>query len=136
MLSDSDGKRKGIYNHPIIQKSINTMWFKNKRDEGITFSNLFNPVSVHSIALVLTAVSNSWVCFHGLGSNNISTQQIECNIDKWISGIKTEATFWADDYHGIYNSHILSLNSFGNYSMSQGFDLLGWLQRRLYNYGQ
>jgi hypothetical protein len=34
------------------------MWFKNKRDEGILYSDLFNPISVHSIALILTAVSN------------------------------------------------------------------------------
>ena len=30
VLSDSDGKQKGIYKHPIIQKAVNTMWFKNK----------------------------------------------------------------------------------------------------------
>jgi hypothetical protein len=70
-LSDLNGKRKGIYNHPIIQKSVNAMWFKNKRDEGIIYFDLFKPVSVHSIALILTAVSNSKVRFHG--SNNIST---------------------------------------------------------------
>lgn len=63
-LSDPDGKRKGIYNHPIIQKAVNAMWFKNKRDEGILYTDLFNPVSVHSIALILTAVSNSWDYFH------------------------------------------------------------------------
>ena len=133
-LSDANGKRKGIYNHPIIQKAVNAMWFKNKRDEGIIFPDLFNPVSVHSIALILTAVSNSVNYFHG--SNNICTQQIECNIDEWISGTKTEVTFWADNYRGIYESHILSLNSFSTYSKSRGFDLLGRLQRRLYNYGR
>ena len=63
-LSDWDGKRKGIYNHPIIQKAVNAMWFKNKRDEGIIYTDLFNPVSVHSIALILTAVSNSNNYFH------------------------------------------------------------------------
>ena len=57
-LSDSEGtlKRKGIYSHPIIQKVVNKMWFKNKRDEGIMFPNFFNPISVPSIALILTAV--------------------------------------------------------------------------------
>jgi hypothetical protein len=47
------------------------MWFKNKRDEGIVYADLFNPVSVHSISLILTAVSNFkvYVCV----SNNIST---------------------------------------------------------------
>jgi Domain of unknown function (DUF6532) len=57
MLSDDNGKRKGIYNHPIIQKAVNKMWFKNKRDEGVLFSEYFNPLAVPSIALILTAVS-------------------------------------------------------------------------------
>ena len=67
---DPDGKRKGIYKHPIIQKAVNAMWFKNKQDEGIVYSDLFNPVSVHSIALILTAVSDSRDYFHV--SNNLS----------------------------------------------------------------
>lgn len=58
VLSDDTGKRKGIYSHPIIQKAVNKMWFKNKRDEGIIYSDYFNPVSVPSIALILTAVSH------------------------------------------------------------------------------
>ena len=57
-LSDEqDGKRKGIYNHPIIQKAVNKMWFKNKWDEGIMYPDYFKPLSVPSIALILTAVS-------------------------------------------------------------------------------
>jgi hypothetical protein len=58
---DSDGKltRKGIYKHPIIQKAVNAMWFKNKRDEGILYPDLFKPISIHCIALILTAVSVS-----------------------------------------------------------------------------
>jgi hypothetical protein len=57
VLSDENGKRKGIYNHPIIQKAVNRMWFKNKRDEGILYSEYFSPISGPSIALILTAVS-------------------------------------------------------------------------------
>lgn len=58
ILLDSNGKRKGIYNHPIIQKAVNVMWFKNKRDEGFVYPDLFNPIPVPSIALILTAVRN------------------------------------------------------------------------------
>ena len=110
------------------------MWFKNERDEGIIFRDLFNPIPVHAIALILTAVSSSTNYFHV--STNISPHQIECNLDEWISGTKTEVTFWADDYRGIYNSHLLSLTSFGSYSKSKGVDLLGRLQCRLYNFGR
>ena len=59
MLVDDNGnpKRKGIYNHPIIEKAVNIMWFKNKHDKGILNLDYFNPISIPSIALVLTAVS-------------------------------------------------------------------------------
>ena len=110
------------------------MWFKNKRSEGIIYPDLFNPISVPSIALILTAVSSS-MNYYSV-STNLSTPQIECNIDEWISGTKTDVTFWADDYRALYDSHFLSLTSFGQYSESKGVDLLGWLQRRLYNFGR
>jgi hypothetical protein len=53
---NGDGPRKGMYNHPIIQKAVNAMWFQNKRDEGILFSEMFKPIPVQAIAFVLTAV--------------------------------------------------------------------------------
>ena len=112
------------------------MWFKNKRDEGIVHPDLFNPISVPSIALILTAVSKFQRLFYLLVSNNPFMPQIECNLDEWISGTKTEVTFWADDYRPIYESHVLSLNTFGEFSKSKGVDLLGLLQRRLNNYGR
>ena len=67
--------------------------------------------------------------------NLIIFLQIESNLDEWISGTKSEVTFYAEDYRAIYDSHVLSLNEFGKYSKSKGIDLLGQLQRRLYNYG-
>ena len=57
VLSDDDGRRRGIYDHPIIQKAVNKMWFKNKHDEGIVLKDYFNPMQIPSIALILTAVS-------------------------------------------------------------------------------
>lgn len=33
------------------------MWFMNKRDEGVVYQDYFNPMSIPSIALILTAVS-------------------------------------------------------------------------------
>jgi hypothetical protein len=56
MPLDGDGPRKGMYNHPIIQKAVNAMWFQNKRDEGVIFTEMFKPIPVPAIALVLTAV--------------------------------------------------------------------------------
>jgi Domain of unknown function (DUF6532) len=56
VLSDKNGKRKGIYNHPIIKKAVNKMWFMNKRDEGINFQDYFNLLSIPSIVLILTTL--------------------------------------------------------------------------------
>jgi hypothetical protein len=50
-------KKLGLYQHPIIQKVVNRCWFNNSRDEGIVYADLFDPLSVEAIALVLTAVS-------------------------------------------------------------------------------
>ena len=44
---------------PYNSKGCYAMWFKNKQDEGVVYTDLFDPVSVHSIALILTAVSKS-----------------------------------------------------------------------------
>jgi Domain of unknown function (DUF6532) len=60
-------KASAIYNHPILQKAVNKMWFKNKRDEGIMNPEYFNPMSIPSIALILTAVS-CFLCY-GFESN-------------------------------------------------------------------
>jgi hypothetical protein len=35
------------------------MWFRNKQDEGISYSFYFNPFTIPALALVLTAVSPS-----------------------------------------------------------------------------
>ncbi|KAG6904927.1 hypothetical protein DXG01_006171, partial [Tephrocybe rancida] len=84
--------RKGIYKHAIIQMAINKMWFKNKRDEGVVYTDMFYPMPIPAIALILTA--------------------IECNIDEWVSGTKTDIAFYADDYRTTYMKHIESLETF------------------------
>ncbi|KDQ60096.1 hypothetical protein JAAARDRAFT_126234 [Jaapia argillacea MUCL 33604] len=33
--------RSGMYEHPIIQQLINTMWFRDPHDEGIVYKRYF-----------------------------------------------------------------------------------------------
>ncbi|KAG6898682.1 hypothetical protein C0993_005158 [Termitomyces sp. T159_Od127] len=106
--------RKGIYQNEIIQKAVNKMWFQNKRDEGVLYSNMFNPLLVPAIALILTA--------------------IECNIDEWSTGIKTDVPFYADDYRETYCKHIESLEVFGEKTIK--YKMLDTLQKHLHNYGR
>ncbi|KIJ90639.1 hypothetical protein K443DRAFT_39634, partial [Laccaria amethystina LaAM-08-1] len=112
-LDDPESHRKGMYQHPIIQKAINCMWFKNRRDEGILFETLFEGMPLPAIALLLTA--------------------IEANIDEWLTGIRVAASFFADEYRRVYISHLKSLTDFVDYTRDQG--IVKRLRRRWYNYG-
>ena len=58
---NEDGPRKGMYDHPIIQKAVNAMWFQKKRDEGVQFTDMFKPIPVQAIAFVLTAMSRYFI---------------------------------------------------------------------------
>ena len=58
--------------------------------------------------------------------------QIEANIDEWVTGIRVAVTFWADEYRAVYHSHVEGLEEYGQQTAKH--DLLGRLQRRLYNY--
>ena len=120
-----------------IQKAVNKTWFNNKRDEGVVYQDYFNPIAIPAIALILTAVSFFFCpvkeCFNRLFF--LYHLQIECNIDRWATGIKTNITFYAEEYRPIYDSHVFSLNEFGVYSKSHNFDLLGRLQHKCYNFG-
>ena len=58
--------------------------------------------------------------------------QIEANIDEWVTGIRVAVTFWADEYRAVYHSHVEGLEEYGHQTAKH--DLLGRLQRRLYNY--
>jgi hypothetical protein len=44
------------YRHPIIQKLINNLWFKNEDDDGMIFLDHFSPIPIPAVALVLTVV--------------------------------------------------------------------------------
>lgn len=55
----SDDGNTGLYGVKIIQKAINTIWFRNKKSEGVLYPELYKPFPEVALALVLTAVSHS-----------------------------------------------------------------------------
>lgn len=130
-LGETVDERKGPYQHEVIQKVINIMWFNKRADEGILYSEFFDPMPVPAIALVLTAVSCSATLYDFLMKLHT---QIECSIDEWLTGSKASVTFSASDYKAIYMAHIRSLMDYGQETSRR--DLLGKLQTRLYNYGR
>ncbi|KAF8193587.1 hypothetical protein K438DRAFT_1828910 [Mycena galopus ATCC 62051] len=112
--SKSQG-RKGLYKAGIIQKTTNLMWFGNRRAEGAMNPEMFGPaLPKPTLALVLTA--------------------IECGIDEWATGIKTDVPFTSADYRTTYTDHIASLTAFEKRSAPR--DILGNILTRLHNVGR
>ncbi|KAJ7447657.1 hypothetical protein FB451DRAFT_1535804 [Mycena latifolia] len=85
-------ERKGIYRHPLFQKAINAMWFANRRDEGPTYPEFFNPFPAEGLALVFTVAVNL--------------------IDEWATGIRTDIPFTANEYRSTYEAHLAALREF------------------------
>ena len=44
------------YRHPIIQRAINTIWFRNKDDIGVVDHEHFSPMPISILAITLTMV--------------------------------------------------------------------------------
>ncbi|KAI6025349.1 hypothetical protein BKA83DRAFT_3998341, partial [Pisolithus microcarpus] len=103
----------GLYTNPVIQQVINEVLFKNKSDDGIKWAKYYNPFPRVAFALTLTA--------------------IECAIDEWASGSREMISFKEDEYSGIFNSHLASLDEF---SKAAGkLDLLKKLLEQVYSTG-
>ncbi|KAF8872909.1 hypothetical protein BD779DRAFT_1477316 [Infundibulicybe gibba] len=106
-------ENQGLYLNPIIQKSINMLWFSDLQDEGPQYPLVFGPngmLPIYAIAFILTV--------------------IECGIDMWLTGIKKDITFQSSQYRGVYMTHIDLLLKYEK--GTQELDLLNKLRRRLY----
>ncbi|KAJ7760107.1 hypothetical protein DFH07DRAFT_717517, partial [Mycena maculata] len=106
-------EKKGLYKHEIIQRSANVMWFANRRDEGPTHPEFFNPFPVTAFALILAAVENC--------------------IDEFLTGVKTDVPFTANDYRSVYESHLKSLEEFKEHT--EKYRLLDRILLRMHDVG-
>ncbi|KAJ6603508.1 hypothetical protein DFH09DRAFT_898878 [Mycena vulgaris] len=85
-------EKTGLYKNRIFQMVINAMWFANRRDEGPSHPEFFDPFPVEGLGLVLSAVEN--------------------NIDEHLTGIRTDVPFTANDYRSVYEGHLKALKEF------------------------
>ncbi|KAF8870237.1 hypothetical protein BD779DRAFT_1411476, partial [Infundibulicybe gibba] len=92
VLRNNGNEKQGLYQAKIFQKVVNTMWFHNRQDEGVAFPEYFRPFPLHGLAMVITVV--------------------ECCIDEWITGIRTDINFSGLEYGHIYEGHVASLQAF------------------------
>ncbi|KAH9970475.1 hypothetical protein BJV74DRAFT_867087 [Russula compacta] len=101
------GKRHNPYRHPIIQKTINMNWFRNKDDVGVVHHEHFSPMPVPIIALSLTV--------------------IERCIDEWSNGVRKDSSWDEKRLQAVYASHVSSLFDFKAHSPTSN-DVLYQLQ--------
>ncbi|KIK17207.1 hypothetical protein PISMIDRAFT_15275 [Pisolithus microcarpus 441] len=92
----------GLYTNPMIQQIINEVLFKNKSDNAIKWGKYYNPFP-----------------------------KIECAIDEWTLGSHEMISFKEDEYSGVFNSRLASLDKF---SKAVGkLDLLKKLLEQVYS---
>ncbi|KAF8148659.1 hypothetical protein B0H34DRAFT_802876 [Crassisporium funariophilum] len=134
----------GLYQHPIIQKFTNKVWFNNPRDEGIVYVDLFDPISVVLVLrLILSSVrlivDTEFIPFTGttisfMEAIALVLTVVECGIDSWATGVKLEVPFYSSEYKPVYTTHVKTLKVFG--VATSKHDLLGKLQKSTFNFGR
>jgi hypothetical protein len=105
------------------------MWFRNKQDEGIIHELNFNPLTIEALALVLAAVRVLTIYLCPL----TCSFQIECCIDEWISGIRSDVPFSTALYKDVYEDHISCLERFDKVTKKM---ILPNILLKLYNRGR
>ncbi|KAJ7080851.1 hypothetical protein C8R44DRAFT_895243 [Mycena epipterygia] len=107
-------EKKGLYKNPIFQMVFNAMWFANRKDEGVTHPELFNPAPVPAFALTLAAVENS--------------------INEHLTGIRMDVPFTANEYHRVYESHLTALEQFETHT--EKYQILDKILTRIHDFGR
>jgi len=83
---------RDLYRHPIIQRAIDTTWFRNKDDIGVVDHEHFSPMPISVIAITLTV--------------------IEWCIGEWSDGTRRDASWDEAKFQTVYDSHVSSLLDF------------------------
>lgn len=60
--------------------------------------------------------------------------QMECSIDEWGAGVRTEVAFTAVDYRSIFDTHLKCLHNFQD--ATKKHSLLEKICTKLYNVGR
>ncbi|KAH9045897.1 hypothetical protein EDB83DRAFT_1550700 [Lactarius deliciosus] len=94
---------RDLYRHPIIQRAIDTTWFRNKDDVGVVNHEQFSPMPISVIAITLTV--------------------IECCIDEWSDGTQRDCSWDDAKFQTVYDSHFSSLIDFRAHSSASLYQL-------------
>ncbi|KIJ12241.1 hypothetical protein PAXINDRAFT_14865 [Paxillus involutus ATCC 200175] len=112
---DEDVPRSGLYEHRIIQKAINIAYYCNKKDEGVVYSQYFQPFPLRGVALMLTVIEN---CIY-----------------EWLEGERMDVHFSEPTYYkDIYDKHVVNLHRFN--AQTKEYGILPKMLKRLDANGQ
>ncbi|KAI0266652.1 hypothetical protein BGY98DRAFT_912890 [Russula aff. rugulosa BPL654] len=112
-----DQPKSGLYEHKIIQAAVNVCFFKNRLDVAIQLSKYFRPFPCVALMLIFTA--------------------IECSIDEWSTGVRTDIHFTTEAYQSVFKEHLLVFNNFADYCRENGCpDLVKKLLERIHDHGR
>ncbi|KIJ11911.1 hypothetical protein PAXINDRAFT_15242 [Paxillus involutus ATCC 200175] len=106
---DEDVPRSGLYEHRIIQKAINIAYYCNKKDEGVVYSQYFQPFPLRGVALMLTVIENC--------------------IDEWSEGERMDVHFSEPTYKDVYDKHVVNLRRFN--AQTKEYGILPKMLKRL-----
>jgi hypothetical protein len=124
--------RKDLFRNKNIQKVINAMWFVNKQDDGVIYPEYFKPLPDVTIALVFNGVRPFFYClYHNL---LLMLLKMECGVDEWGTGIKTDVMFTTMEYRTMFDAHLKCLRNFQE--ATKKYELLDKICTKLYNVGR
>ncbi|KAJ7055465.1 hypothetical protein C8F01DRAFT_994104, partial [Mycena amicta] len=103
----------GLYKAGNIQPLTNAFWFANRRNDGPFHPEVFKPLPLRALALVLTIMENC--------------------VDEWITSTCVDVPFMANKYRSVYQSHIKSLEAFQMHSVMH--HILEKILMKLHNNG-
>ncbi|KAJ7798810.1 hypothetical protein B0H14DRAFT_2388464 [Mycena olivaceomarginata] len=92
------------------------MWFANRRDEGQSHPEIFNPLPEEALAALLTVICT------------------ENTIDEYLTGIRTDVPFTANEYRSVYDTHLRSLREFREHTTK--YNLLDKILTHMHNVGR
>ncbi|EIW78603.1 hypothetical protein CONPUDRAFT_145768 [Coniophora puteana RWD-64-598 SS2] len=105
-------EREGLYEHPILQKALNSAFFTNIRDTGVKYRKMFSPLSTPLLALLWTA--------------------IQCRIDEWrVDGKRQTIQFDRHEYGKHLQAHIDNMAKFDRVAKDAQSDIFDDIKNNL-----
>ena len=115
------------YSHAIISNTLNELWFKTKKSEGVKYRDHFNPIPLSLIAIILTAV-----CAFSLIQFLLTfSTKVESSLSQYKTGLFKSSNFTAEVHACRWDYHMDGLKQLKDKS----FNWTCKLQKNLYERG-